>query len=435
MITSCLSECFVQSVGNNRKETIAFLQQLHTIIIVIPSPYPDFTGFTEMMEQDWEGVHRAEPKFQLISTVTTVGISWQKLDSLSLTTFDRATSTFDHASVSQSNVLSALATLGDQVQASQVYKLSMGHWRQRHTGMLFLRFISLFHLVFLIDISVAPLVQAGLPTRNDGIHLAVHPRCGPLSGNTTNVNGGISPWTLETIVAFGVPTLLYVSSQTNLIRNTKQSGACTDLSLWPSNPKKVDFLGQMETFLGQSNNLDPETTLYAIFFGINDYLASLTQVILDQIKILSSPPTNARLFLVADVYGRGTSSGPGEAYKQAVISGLNELHDPPMNLKVSYVDFSAIWSGVLGSNPGYIAFGYTSTDACNAMCDDPEHYFYWIPGHPSKETMRIMADFVEESEVKARSMMKPWSVAAQPLHAQYLPTPNPLSSEGPGFYP
>lgn len=305
--------------------------------------------------------------------------------------------------------------------------------------MLFLRFISLFHLVFLIDISVAPLVQAGLPTRNDGIHLAVHPRCGPLSGNTTNVNGGISPWTLETIVAFGdsytdggksdgsplspavvvPPSTLAGGRSTNgltwiegiandfsaTLKDYAQSGACTDLSLWPSNPKKVDFLGQMETFLGQSNNLDPETTLYAIFFGINDYLASLidgdhmqaaAQVILDQIKILSSPPTNARLFLVADVYGRGTSSGPGEAYKQAVISGLNELHDPPMNLKVSYVDFSAIWSGVLGSNPGYIAFGYTSTDACNAMCDDPEHYFYWIPGHPSKETMRIMADFVEE---------------------------------------
>lgn len=74
--------------------------------------------------------------------------------------------------------------------------------------MLFLRFISLFILVLLIDISGASQVQAGLPTRNDGIHLAVHPRCGPLSGNTTNVNGGISPWTIEIVVAFGVNFLL-----------------------------------------------------------------------------------------------------------------------------------------------------------------------------------------------------------------------------------
>jgi hypothetical protein len=28
----------------------------------------------------------------------------------------------------------------------------------------------------------------------------------------------------------------------------QQSGACIDLSLWPSNPTKVDFLGQSEKF-------------------------------------------------------------------------------------------------------------------------------------------------------------------------------------------
>jgi hypothetical protein len=78
------------------------------------------------------------------------------------------------------------------------------------SGMLFLRFASQFPLVFLIDISGSCLVQAGLPTRNDGIHLAIHPRCGPLSGSTTNVNGGINPWTTETIVAFGVSFLLRV---------------------------------------------------------------------------------------------------------------------------------------------------------------------------------------------------------------------------------
>ncbi|KAI0327141.1 hypothetical protein GY45DRAFT_1373449 [Cubamyces sp. BRFM 1775] len=47
-----------------------------------------------------------------------------------------------------------------------------------------------------------------------------------------------------------------------------QSGACTDLSLWPSAIKQVDFIGQMKTFLNQPNGLDPDSTLYAIFFGI-----------------------------------------------------------------------------------------------------------------------------------------------------------------------
>ncbi|TBU43271.1 hypothetical protein BD309DRAFT_980782 [Dichomitus squalens] len=50
-----------------------------------------------------------------------------------------------------------------------------------------------------------------------------------------------------------------------------QLGAVTDLSLWPSTIKKVDFPGQMQTFLNQSNDLDLETTLYIVFFGINDY--------------------------------------------------------------------------------------------------------------------------------------------------------------------
>ena len=93
-----------------------------------------------------------------------------------------------------------------------------------------------------------------------------------------------------------------------------------------------------------------------------------------------------------------------------------------MRLNVAFADFSRIWDGVLGPDPGYEAFGYTSTDSCvtgpttAGSCDDPEHYFYWISGlsfshilhvrtklltsfvhrHPSKETMRIMADYVVE---------------------------------------
>jgi len=89
---------------------------------------------------------------------------------------------------------------------------------------------------------------------------------------------------------------------------------------------------------------------------------------------------------------------------QSIFNGLNTLHTRAPYLSVAFVDFARIWDGVLGSDPGYQAFGYTSTESCvigdgtstAGSCDDPEHYFYWIPGHPSKETMRIMADYVEE---------------------------------------
>ncbi|KAK6969674.1 hypothetical protein R3P38DRAFT_3143549 [Favolaschia claudopus] len=35
-----------------------------------------------------------------------------------------------------------------------------------------------------------------------------------------------------------------------------------------------------------------------------------------------------------------------------------------------------------------------STSHLEGECDAPENSFYWLPGHPSKETHRIMADYV-----------------------------------------
>ncbi|KAL9709107.1 hypothetical protein Ac2012v2_007457 [Leucoagaricus gongylophorus] len=142
-----------------------------------------------------------------------------------------------------------------------------------------------------------------LPPDNDGIHLAISPQCGQLSGNPADINAGIDSGKIRTIVSFGdsytdggkddgsplnppilVPPsplaggrstngLTWVENVANDVKATimdyAQSGACIDLSLWPSNPRKVDFLGQMQTFLGQNNDLNPNTTLYSIFFGIN----------------------------------------------------------------------------------------------------------------------------------------------------------------------
>ncbi|KAL1948214.1 hypothetical protein VTO73DRAFT_12289 [Trametes versicolor] len=312
--------------------------------------------------------------------------------------------------------------------------------------------------------------------RNNGIHLAVSPVCGPLSGNVSDVNTGINLSTIKTIVAFGdsytdggredggplappvviPPEALAGGRSTDgkvwveniaddigaTLMDYAQSGACTDLRLWPSAIKQADFVGQVKTFLNQSNELDPETTLYAVFFGINDYGDSMTdgtanlqaaaQVIIDQIAILASPPTNARAFLVTDVYGRGTHTPAGDAFVQSVFSGLHALRansstsastststststggedggkgEGKGRIQVAFAEFARIWDGVLGADPGFAAFGYVSTDACivdcsltrcttDGMCDDPEHYFYYIDGHPSKEGHRIMADYVEE---------------------------------------
>lgn len=102
--------------------------------------------------------------------------------------------------------------------------------------------------------------------------------------------------------------------------------------------------------------------------------------------ILSSSPMFAKNILVLDDYGRGTSTPAGQLWKQNVFTALNTLRTRGMN--VGYVDFSTIWDGVLGTNPGYQAFGYTNPGACLVntsttvgACSDPDHSFYWLPGY------------------------------------------------------
>lgn len=171
----------------------------------------------------------------------------------------------------------------------------------------------------------------------------------------------------------------------------------------------------VQIFLNQSNNLDPHTTLYSSFFGINDVGASLSksqtffcsyycnnitfavdgtanlplaaQTIIEQITLLTRQPTNARHFLVIEDYSRGSPTTAGEAFKQQYFSGLNTLVQTIPGFRVAFVDLKTIWEGVLGQDPGFQAFGYTSSGACTVSdqttvgaCSDPAHTFYWIPG-------------------------------------------------------
>ncbi|KAH7921926.1 carbohydrate esterase family 16 protein [Leucogyrophana mollusca] len=306
-----------------------------------------------------------------------------------------------------------------------------------------MRILSL-SILFAAGIEAAILRRQG---PNDGIHLAVGPQCGPLGGTVSDVNAGLDLSKYKTIVSFGdsytdggrhdggpllPPVIIPPNAQaggrsTNgkvWVENIADdigahlmdyaiSSSVVNITLWPSNPRPVDMIQQVALFLNQSNNLDPDTTLYTVFFGINDWedsfidgdhLPEAAQDLLGQMKLLASPPTNARNFLVTDVYGRGTTDASGQAWLQSIFDGLTTFHtgSPPLN--VAFANYARIWDGVLGPDPGYQAFGYTNTSSCVigngtstvGSCSDPEHYFYWIPGHPSKETHRIMADYVEE---------------------------------------
>ncbi|CAE6512023.1 unnamed protein product [Rhizoctonia solani] len=199
-------------------------------------------------------------------------------------------------------------------------------------------------------------------------------------------------------------------------------GAVTDTAIWPSKVTESSFVNQVAIFQNQSHNFNPETTLYSVFFGINDFSASAkdgdhmveaAEALLGQVKLLMESPTRARSFLVIDDYGRDITQEltPQAVYRSRhtrVFNGLSEMQQEYSKLRFAYVDFAYLWDGVL-KTPGYQAFGYNNTGYCSpsstssvGACADPEHTFYWINGHPSKQTHRIMTDYIEEVLVKCK---------------------------------
>ncbi|KAJ7143907.1 carbohydrate esterase family 16 protein [Mycena epipterygia] len=302
-------------------------------------------------------------------------------------------------------------------------------------------------LFALLSIAVVAAVRVpDLVTRqNDGVHLAITPTCGKLGGTVANANAGIVTSGMKTLVAFGdsytsggrtdggpLPAAVLngtspraggrvtdgpvwaedlASDLGATIKDYAVSGAVVNVTLWPSKAGQSDFLHQAALFLSQNNVLTPATTLYTVFFGINDFSASTTDgnhlpqaaaELLTQIQQLTAAPTNAKNILVLDDYGRGTHAATGDAWKQAVFSGLSTLRAQGLN--VAYVDFAPLWDAVLGTSPGFAAFGYKTSGACipnleqtdlSGECATPLNSFYWLPGHPSKETHRIMANYVE----------------------------------------
>ncbi|KAH0831387.1 hypothetical protein J3R83DRAFT_14050 [Lanmaoa asiatica] len=265
----------------------------------------------------------------------------------------------------------------------------------------------MFQLSPFAILTLATSVSATLRSRqgnNDGIHLAVGPQCGPFPGTVADMNAGLNLSQYKTIVSFGdsytdggrhdggllAPAVIIPPNAQAGGRSTNGpvwvediasdigahlmdyawSSAVTNITLWPSNPYPRDFIMETTTFLNQSNNLDPETTLYTIFFGINDWedsfgqsgsrlqgprvefccctvdgdqLPQAAQDLLGQMSLLSNSPTNAKNFLVTDVYGRGTQDDWGQAWIQSIYDGLAKFRaqNPPLN--VAFVNFATIW--------------------------------------------------------------------------------------------
>lgn len=79
----------------------------------------------------------------------------------------------------------------------------------------------------------------------------------------------------------------------------------------------------------QPSNTHPLlTSIYSDYIASlidGDHMPEAAQTVLNEINTLLSPPTNARKFLIADDYGRGTFAQQGQDYKQQIFDGLISL--------------------------------------------------------------------------------------------------------------
>lgn len=95
--------------------------------------------------------------------------------------------------------------------------------------------------------------------------------------------------------------------------------------------------------------------------------------------MLADSPLYAKNILVVDNYGRGNVTDEGEIYKQDLFDGIGTLTKKFTDVNVGFINFENLWTAVLGTDPGYEAFRYTSSGACTVnetttvgQCDDPE---------------------------------------------------------------
>ncbi|KAJ3848462.1 hypothetical protein EV368DRAFT_86591 [Lentinula lateritia] len=282
------------------------------------------------------------------------------------------------------------------------------------------------------------------------IALAVQPLCGTLlSENFTEVNTGIKLSPTRTIVAFGdswtsngangtvpVPPIMWPpspSAGSQFTENRRASngfiwvedmanelsakllnyawgGAVIDnLAYNTTSPlnatgvPRTDFVAETSLFLQQGRFLDaliPDETLYTVSFGINDD---------GQFKIAGGNMT-----LAYETYVAKLGELQAQGATNILIQGMYK-HTPEIDLlqnqifaylresntvngtNVAFVNLERLFD-TIASDPS--PFGYRGNATClisaNTIvggCDDPDHSVFWIPGHPSQNSHRLISEY------------------------------------------
>lgn len=290
--------------------------------------------------------------------------------------------------------------------------------------------------------------------RTQPIRLKGSPVCGEVSSQSfTEVNAGVKLNATKTIVAFGdswtsngsngtIPFAPIVfppnpsagARQGNNFRarasngyvwvedlaNTlgaklidySVGGAVIDLSAWNTTNKgitftsdnllRTDFVAETALFLQQGHllaDLNPETTLYTVQFGINDWtqysigggdwtLAANT--FLRQLGILQA--NGAQNFLIHWVY---FTENVTDTMQDVLHQGLQAAR-AQNGTNFATVNLANLFTAIRSSPEEW---GYTNTTCLASQnftdfgCDDPDRSIFYIPGHPSATTHEIINQY------------------------------------------
>ncbi|PVG01851.1 hypothetical protein CPB86DRAFT_60337 [Serendipita vermifera] len=297
---------------------------------------------------------------------------------------------------------------------------------------------------------------------NDGIHLAIGPSCGFIAANAWagDINAGIDWRRIQTVVAFGdsftqvgnkgdgspPAPIRFVGKNPSaggrhsngetwieqLVRYEEPSGSprrllsyatsgsTTDKEIWPSRRWADDFPSQLSRFYANNTELrlDPATTLYVGYFGINDFWSMGTDGNNMQrageraVRLLQDLHENAGatnfLWLgiqfprtIATQYNLAVWRGLRDMHQSSVVNAALDQADAEGSKRINFafVDTSRFFSAV---DESYIKFGYVSNRHClegqrssiDDECENPERTVYYMGAHPSVQTHRILAEFV-----------------------------------------
>ncbi|KAJ6477409.1 hypothetical protein C8R47DRAFT_650298 [Mycena vitilis] len=191
--------------------------------------------------------------------------------------------------------------------------------------------------------------------------------------------------------------------------NYSVGGAVVDLLAWNSTNKgitftsdnllRTDFVAETALFLQQGHfmaDLNPDTTLYTVQFGINDFtqysiaggdwtLASNS--FLRQISLLQA--NGAKNFLIhwVDFHENVTNT-----FQNVVHQGLQAAH-AQNGTNFATVNLANLFDAIQSDPEDW---GYTNTTCLASQnftdfgCNDPDRSIFYIPSHPSATTHEIM---------------------------------------------